>query len=41
MTIDFEYVRGKGMIATGVDQIIRSLGLFTNRDIWRLEQFPE
>ena len=40
MTIDFEYVRGQGMIATGVDQVIRSLGLFTNREIWRLEQLP-
>lgn len=40
MTIDFEYERGKGMIATGVDQISRSLGLFTNRDTWRLEQLP-
>ena len=40
MTIDFEYARGKGMIATGVDQLIRSLGLFTERDVWRLEQLP-
>jgi hypothetical protein len=40
MTIDFEYVRGQGMIATGVDQVIRSLGLFTSREIWRLEQLP-
>ena len=40
MTIDFEYVRGQGMIATGVDQVIRSLGLFTIRDAWRLEQPP-
>jgi len=40
MTIDFEYGHGKGMIATGIDQMIRSLGLFTNRDIWRLEQRP-
>ena len=40
MTIDFEYGRGKGMIATGIDQIIRSLGLFTNREVWRLEQIP-
>ena len=40
MTIDFEYVRGQGMIATGVDQVIRSLGLFTNRDAWRLERSP-
>ena len=40
MTIDFEYARGKGMIATGVDQIIHSLGLFTERDIRRLEQLP-
>jgi len=40
MTIDFEYIRGKGMVATGIDQTIRSLGLFTNRDIWRLERFP-
>lgn len=41
MTVDFEYARGKGMIATGVDQVIRSLGLFTDRDIWRLEQLPD
>jgi len=40
MTIDFEYGSGKGMIATGIDQITRSLGLFTHRDIWRLEQLP-
>ena len=40
MTIDFEYVRGTGMVATGVDQIIRALGLFTDRDRWRLEQLP-
>ena len=40
MTIDFEYARGQGMIATGVDQVIRSLGLFTNRDAWRLERLP-
>jgi len=40
MTIDFEYVRGKGMVATGIDQVIHSLGLFTNRDSWRLEQLP-
>ncbi|MDP3703925.1 MAG: hypothetical protein Q8R78_06015 [Candidatus Omnitrophota bacterium] len=40
MTIDYAYVRGTGMVATGVDQTIRALGLFTNRDIWRLEQFP-
>ena len=40
MTIDFEYVRGKGMVATGIDQVIHSLGLFTERDLWRLEQFP-
>ena len=38
MTVDFEYARGQGMIATAVDQVIHSLGLFTNRDIWRLEQ---
>ena len=40
LIIDFEYVRGKGMITTGVDQVIHSLGLFTHRDIWRLEQLP-
>ena len=40
MTIDFEYVRGTGVVATGVDQVIRSLGLFTDREIWRLEQLP-
>ena len=40
MTIDFAYVRGKGMVATGVDQIIRSLNLFTYREGWRLEQIP-
>ena len=40
MTIDFEYVHGKGMIATGIDQVIHSLGLFTHQDIWRLEQLP-
>ena len=40
MTIDFEYAPGQGLIATGVDQTIRSLGLFTERDIWRLEQLP-
>ena len=40
MTIDFEYVRGIGMVATGIDQVIRALGLFTNREIWRLEQLP-
>ena len=40
MTIDFEYVRGTGMVATGVDQVIRALGLFTDRDRWRLEQVP-
>lgn len=38
MTIDFEYGRGRGMVATGIKQIIRSLGLFTDRDVWRLEQ---
>ena len=38
MTIDFEYVRGTGMVATDVDQVVHSLGLFTHRDIWRLEQ---
>ena len=41
MTIDFEYVRGTGMVATGVDQVTRSLGLFTERDLWRLEQLPQ
>ena len=40
MTIDFEYVRGQGMIATGIDQVIRAFGLFTDRDRWRLEQLP-
>ncbi len=40
MTIDFEYVRGTGMVATGIDQVIDSLGLFTERDRWRLEQRP-
>ena len=40
MTIEFEYVRGTGMVATSIDQVIRSLGLFTNREIWRLEQLP-
>ena len=40
MTIDFEYARGVGMVATGVDQVIRALGLFTDRDRWRLEQLP-
>jgi len=40
MTIDFEYVRGIGMVATGVDQVVHSLGLFTNRESWRLEQLP-
>ena len=40
MAIDFEYVRGTGMVATGVDQAIRALGLFTDRDRWRLEQLP-
>ena len=40
MRIDFEYARGQGMIATGVDQVIRSLGLFTHRDTWRLERSP-
>ncbi|MBI3324825.1 MAG: hypothetical protein HYZ92_06050 [Candidatus Omnitrophica bacterium] len=38
MTIDFEYGRGKGMIATGIEQVIHALGLFTNREVWRLEQ---
>ena len=41
MTIDFEYVRGKGMVATGIDQVIHSLGLFTERDLWRLEQLSQ
>ena len=41
MTVDFEYVHGQGMIATGLNQVIHSLGLFTNREVWRLEQFPE
>jgi len=40
MTIDFEYVRGTGMVATSVDQVIHSLGLFTERERWRLEQLP-
>ena len=40
MTIDFEYVRGTGMVTTGVDQVVRALGLFTDRDRWRLEQLP-
>ena len=40
MTINFEYVRGMGMVATGVEQVVHSLGLFTNREIWRLEQLP-
>ena len=40
MTIDFEYVRGTGMVATGVDQVVHSLGLFTDREVWRLEQLP-
>ena len=40
MTIDFEYARGQGMISTGVDQVIRALGLFTARDVWRLERPP-
>ena len=40
MTVDFEYMRGTGMVATSIDQVIRSLGLFTNREIWRLEQLP-
>jgi len=40
MTIDFEYVRGIGMVATGVNQVVHSLGLFTNREVWRLEQLP-
>ncbi len=40
MTIDFEYVRGTGMVATGVDQVVHALGLFTDRESWRLEQLP-
>ncbi len=40
MTIDFEYVRGTGMVATGVDQVVHALGLFTERERWRLEQLP-
>ena len=40
MTIDFEYVRGIGMVATGIDQVIHSLGLFTQRNLWHLEQRP-
>jgi len=40
MTIDFEYMRGKGMVATGVDQVVHALGLFTERERWRLEQLP-
>jgi len=40
MTIEFEYGRGTGMVATSIDQVIRSLGLFTSREIWRLEQLP-
>ena len=38
MTIDFEYVRGLGMIATGIDQVVHALGLFTERERWRLER---
>lgn len=39
VTIDFEYERGKGMIATGVTQMNRFLSLFTLRqNPWRLEQ---
>ncbi len=40
MTIDFEYVRGTGMVATGVDQVVHALGLFTDRERWRLERLP-
>jgi hypothetical protein len=40
MTIEFEYMRGNGMVATGIEQVIHSLGLFTNRDSWHLEQRP-
>jgi hypothetical protein len=38
LLVDFEYVRGKGMITTGIEQTIRTLGLFTDKEIWRLEQ---
>ncbi len=39
MRIGFEYARGEGMITTGVEEVIRPFGLFTVRDIWRLERF--
>lgn len=38
MTTDFEYARGTGMVATGINQVIHSLSLFTERDQWRLVQ---
>lgn len=40
MKIDFEYIRGTGLVATGVDQVVHALGLFTDREVWRLEQLP-
>ena len=38
VTIDFDYVLGKGMVATGFKQVIRFMGLSINRTTWRLEQ---
>jgi len=38
MSVDFEYVRGEGMIATEMEQMRRLLGLFSEKEAWRLER---
>lgn len=38
VTVDFDYAFGKGIIATGIEQVDRFFSLFRSRTAWRLEQ---